>query len=37
MAISLATIGRRWRLRVDSDARPPGPGSPRLAVTLERR
>jgi pentalenene oxygenase len=34
---ALATIGRRWRLLVDADAPPPGPRTPRLVVTLERR
>ena len=37
MKTTLATIARRWRLHVDSDAPPPVPRSPRLVVTLQRR
>jgi cytochrome P450 len=37
MTLTLATIARRWRLRVAADAAPPTPRSPRLVVTLERR
>jgi cytochrome P450 len=37
MTSALATIGRRWRLRVDEAASPPGPRVARLVVTLERR
>jgi cytochrome P450 len=37
MTNALAGIARRWRLRVDEGAPPPGPRAPRLVVTLERR
>lgn len=37
MTVTLAAIGRRWRLRLDDDARPPIPGRPDLQVVLERR
>jgi pentalenene oxygenase len=37
MTVTLATIGRRWRLRVDPNAPPPAPRRPRLMVTLEQR
>jgi pentalenene oxygenase len=36
MTMTLATIGRRWRIRVPADAGPPVPGN-RLAATVERR
>jgi cytochrome P450 len=36
MTLTLATIGRRWRIRVSADAGPPVPGN-RLAATVERR
>lgn len=36
VTLVLATVGRRWRLRVDRDAPPPSPRC-RLTVTLERR
>jgi len=37
MTETLAGIARRWRLHVDREAPAPGPGAPRLEVTLERR
>ena len=37
MTVTLASIGRRWRLIAAPDAAPPVPRSPRLVVTLERR
>ncbi|MDX6544133.1 MAG: pentalenene oxygenase [Gaiellaceae bacterium] len=37
MTTTLATLGRRWRLRVDPDAPPPIPRADRLVVTLQRR
>ncbi len=37
MTLTLATIGRRWRLREDGDAPAPVPRAPRIVFTLERR
>jgi cytochrome P450 len=37
MMLTLATTSRRFCVRVDADAPPPGPRAPRLVVTLERR
>ncbi len=37
MTTTLATVARRWRLRVDPDAPLPVPSSPRLIVTLQHR
>ena len=37
MTLTLATIGRRWRLRVDPSAPAPVPRAPRLVFALERR
>jgi cytochrome P450 len=37
VATTLATVARHWRLRIDPDAPPPVPRSPRLVVTLQRR
>jgi cytochrome P450 len=37
MTLTLATVGRHWRLRIDEDAAPPVPQAPPLLVTLERR
>ena len=38
MALTLATTGRRWRLRLEPDSQAlPEPGAPRLQVKLERR
>lgn len=37
VGLSLATVARRWRLRVDPDAPEPSPHAPRLVVTLERQ
>ncbi|MGH2956747.1 MAG: cytochrome P450 [Solirubrobacterales bacterium] len=37
ITLTLASISRRWRLRVDDDAPAPVPAAPRLTVTLERR
>lgn len=37
MTTTLATVGSRWRLRVNERAEPPIPGRPDLEVTLERR
>jgi cytochrome P450 len=34
---TVATVARRWRLRIDPDAPPPVPRSPQLVVTLQRR
>jgi cytochrome P450 len=34
---TLATVARQWRLRVEPDAPPPVPRSPRLVVTLQLR
>ena len=37
IVLTLATIGRSWRLAVAPTAPAPGPRAPRLIVTLERR
>lgn len=37
MRVTLATIGRRWRLRIDGDTQAPVPRAARLVVTLEAR
>ena len=37
MTFGLASIGRRWRLRIDPGTPPPSPRPSRLEVTLERR
>ena len=37
MTLTLATVGRHWRLRLDADAPQPVPRAPELVVTLERR
>jgi cytochrome P450 len=37
ITLTVASISRRWRLRVDDDAPAPVPGGPRLLVTLEER
>ena len=37
VTVTLATVGRCWRLRVEPDAAAPVPGAPSLFVTLERR
>jgi cytochrome P450 len=37
MTLTLASIGRRWRLRLEPGAQAPSPRAARLAVTLEAR